>query len=1261
MHNSHDVLMDVAFEGQATDVLPLRLRIPSDATWGSVYESVIKATSQHAEHVHMATERVDDLALGCTFTDADPQAGLLAESSRVTPFELDGHHDRVALLLASATTEQDRRVWDIGMSTEKDKELILRRWNDTDEPLADMTVAQAFERQAAATPGAVALESGRETVSYSQLSSRASALAWRLSRAGVQPGDSVGILMGRSPDLVAALLAVAKCGATYVPVDLRSPVPRMRAIVHAVGARTLVTDHSTVDHPITAGLNLIQADIDDAGGADGEARPFPDVASSSDALLYIMHTSGSTGEPKGAEISHRNVLALALDSRLRGAAHERVLFHSPHAFDASTYEIWAPLLAGGRVVISPDKVDAVQLRRLAGGGAITAVFLTSGLLAALAQGDPGCLRGVREVWTGGEIVPPWAVDRIRDASPGTTVINVYGPTENTTFSTCYPITGGPLEGRELPIGAPMDNTRTYVLDDNLRLVPPGAIGQVYVAGARVARGYTGRPGLTAGSFLPDPYGAPGSRMYATGDLGSWDTNGQLRFRGRADHQVKLHGFRIEPGEIESVLLRHPRVSHAAVIIHKQNENEGRIVAFAVLGADGEATDGKELRGYVAEQLPDYMVPAEVTLLPALPLNRNGKIDRSRLAELATAGSAGPATWPVTATERMLRDMWEELLELPVTSADASFWDLGGDSLLAFTLAARIRDRLGVEVRLRDVFQRPRVGDLASFIDAAQAPDGEQPPTAAQTELPASEFQRQMWLAQKLAPVPGLYNAFHAWRVPGRLDRSRLAMAVARVIHRHEVLRTTFSEGVGGSLTQVIGPPWQPDIYQERCGDADELAVVLRAEADAPLNLTTGPLLRVRLIDTVDGQVLTVTIHHIVFDAPSLTLFMGEVRRNYASEIAEPEHESAPQQFRELIPILEQVDPAGLDRRVEQLRGAPSRLHLPTPPHVEPNGRIPLELPDDLLQRMRPLQERNGMSWFMVSAAALAAVLHRWTGMDDLTFGFGADIRPERAFATAMGPCLNMLVVRSRCSQSTTVSELLAATRDRILEALEDQDVPFEAVVTQLNPQRSAGSTPYLDVILAPQARPAPFDIAGLRLSQIPTPDGAATIGKFTVAVPLEVVDDKLTGTLIYRGDRLPAARATGLARQFAHALELFVDHPGRTIGTIELAHLDDESREPALAGHERPAAATSAPPGGSGRPAAAREDPRARITAIWSSIVESDQVGPDDNFFDCGGNSLKLVTLHAELCRDFDRELPIELLIDNPTISAMTRLLAEGA
>ena len=653
----------------------------------------------------------------------------------------------------------------MAISTEHDKELILQRWNDTEVPLPDLTLPQAFERQAAATPDAVALEADHETVSYAQLSSRASALAGRLSRAGVRPGDTVGILMERSPDLVAALLAVAKTGAAYVPLDLRSPVPRMRAIVRAVDTRALVTDRGTVNHPITAGLNVIQADIEETGAGDG-TRPFPDIACSNDALLYIMHTSGSTGEPKGAEISHRNVLALALDRRLRGAAHERVLFHSPHAFDASTYEIWAPLLVGGRVVISSDKVNAVLLRRLVGRG-VTAVFLTSGLLAALAHGDPGCLRGVREVWTGGEIVPPWAVDRIRDACPGTTVINVYGPTENTTFSTCYPIPDGPLDGRELPIGAPMDNTRVYVLDDSLRLAPPGAIGQVYVAGARVARGYTGRPALTAGSFLPDPYGTPGSRMYATGDLGFWDPSGQLRFRGRTDDQVKLHGFRIEPGEIESMLLRHPGVSHAAVVIRKQNENEGRIVAFAVLGAGGEAAGGKELRGYLAEQLPEYMVPAEVVLLPELPLNRNGKIDRARLAELATADSAELADWSITTTERSLRDMWEELLELPVTSGDANFWDLGGDSLLGFTLAARIRERLGVPLRLRDLFQRPRLADLASFIDAALAPDGGQPAPAARVEVPASEFQQRIWLAQKLKPLPGLYNAFHAWRVPGR--------------------------------------------------------------------------------------------------------------------------------------------------------------------------------------------------------------------------------------------------------------------------------------------------------------------------------------------------------------------------------------------------------------------------------------------------------------------------------------------------------------
>lgn len=1816
MRDADDVAVSIEFDGRGTpqaetipanlsNVLPMRLRIPHQATWGDVQAEVTEAAKRldeyqryrgadvrraavdrdsrmsfgpvvsvrsediafdlrgcHATLIHLMTVPARDLVLCCTLTRTGPVVVLHGNSGLYEPAVLDGHRDRIAMLLASAVTDPSRRVRDVEIVTEHDRDQLLRRWNDTARPLPDLTVPQLFERQAAATPDATALERGRTTVSYAQLSARAGRLAWRLREAGVRPGDSVGILMERSVDLVVALLAVAKTGAAYVPLDLRFPVSRMRLILSAANAGVLVADGTTIGHEVTAGQRTVRADTDDG---DARSDPFPDVARDVDASLYVMYTSGSTGVPKGVEITHRNVLALALDRRLRGPAQERVLFHSPHAFDASTYEIWAPLLSGGRVVIAPRAVDAVVLRKLADERAVTAVFLTSGLFSALAQGDPGCLDGVREVWTGGEVVPGWAVDRFREACPELTVINVYGPTENTTFSTCYRIPPGAMTERRLPIGAPMDNTRVYLLDDHLRLAPPGAVGQVYVGGARVARGYIGGPELTADRFLPDPFGPPGSRMYATGDLGSWDPDGNLMFAGRVDNQVKLHGFRVEPSEIEALLTRHPDVSQAAVLIVKRNENEGSIIGFVVRQADRTDTDGKALREYLAGQLPDYMVPAEIVFLPEMPFNRNGKVDRGRLAELGTvpeapesapgqrAGDclhelfagvaerwpdrvavtdgvvslsyaeldrlanavawkllrlgagpevlvglcAGRSVWgvvgvlgilksgagyvpldpghPVARLERTLVDagceilvgvrdheqlctglsggrslmllddvdgsgsaaapvsgadpdgaayviytsgstgapkgvvvshrnvvrlfgvtrdrfgfgpddvwtlfhslafdfsvwemwgalshggklvvvpraasrepsvflelvrrervtvvsqtptafthlvdvvqdagfpgldlrllifggealdpaglrdwvsgygvarpmlvnmygitettvhvtvrrigmedlfsaaspigrplddlrvhlldaemnevpagvegemyvggagvargylhrpgltaerfvpdpygspgdrlyrsgdravrlpsgelqfrgradnqvklhgfrielgeiehalrtqpgiraaacllhrdtadqprltayvvpangqtihpadlrgalqqhlphymiptavvpvaelprtangkldparlpdpldgrpgnrprttraanalatIWTDLLGTPHPTTDDNFFTLGGDSILGFTLVAQIRERLGVELRLRDLFRHPRLGELADLIDAATAPAETEDPAAGRIELAASEFQRRIWLAEKLEPVPGLYNVPLAWRVSGRLDRERLARATTRIIERHEVLRTTFADAPDGTLRQIIGPPWQPDIRTERCDDAAGLAALLHAEANAPFDLAAGPLLRMRLIDSGDDQILTVTIHHIVFDASSAALFLTELRRYYQDLDAGPS--DPPRQYRELAEAHDRVDPAGLDRQVQQLRGAPSRLPLEPPAQVEPHGRVPLALPGDLLRRMHPFQERHGMSWFMVTAAALAAVLHRMMDIDDLTFGFGADIRSGPRFADVIGPCLNMVVVRSRCRPSTTLGELAIDMRDRVLAALEDQDVPFEAIVAALKPRRSADSTPYLDVVLAPQGRPsASDDIGGFEITELPLPEGAAAAGKFAATIFLEVGRDELTGTLMYRGDRLSATTAQKLARDFTRAIEIMIDQPDHTVDALGPAGADGKP-EPA---RPAPAAAVRR------RHHRSAKELEQRVAAIWKSLLDVEHVGPDDNFFDRGGNSLKLVTLHAELCRQFDREVPIQRLMDNSTVRTMARLLARS-
>lgn len=1170
----------------------------------------------HAVVRHLRMAATEDVAL-CGQLGADGTTELCVEAGpwRVTDAALGDHRDRLAALLADAVANPDRPVLDAELLTARDRDRALHAWHGPETDLPEGTVADVFERQVARQPDAVAVELGDSRLSYVELSARANHFAGILVARGVRPGDRLGVLMGRSIELVVALLAVAKAGAVYVPLDPRAPVARMRAMLTGVGATMLLVDETTAAHEAAAAGNVL---VVTQGGVDLPGQFGADPSTP----LYIMHTSGSTGRPKGVVATHRNVIALAMDQAWRSEAHQRVLFHSSHAFDAATYEMWVPLLTGGRVVVSPEDVNAVLLRRLAGEGRVTAMFLTTGLFNALADGDPGCFTGLREVWTGGNVTSPHAVARVASACPDLVIHNVYGPTETTTFATHYRV---PRAGRAgaLPIGAPMDNTRAYVLDDRLRPLPPGATGTLYLAGAGVALGYAGQPELTRERFLSDPFGPPDSVMYHTGDLVRWDDDGNLGFHGRADEQVKIHGFRIEPGEIEAVLATHPGVAQAVVVARVFADAGGRIDGYVVPADPGDVPDGQSLRDHLAERLPAYMVPERIVAIAEVPLTPNGKIDHRRLAEPAQERPA---------TERALAQMWAELLNVREVPGDASFWKLGGHSLLGVKLVERIRRRFGVDLRLRDLFRHPRLTDLAAVVDAAVQP--------AHEELPASSFQQRIWLAERLRAEPGLYHVPLAWRVNGRLDPARLASAAATLVERHEALRTTFVTR-DDTLCQVIGSPWRPEVSQGHAADEAALLELLRAEAERPFDLATGPLLRLGIVETPTGQVLTLTVHHIVFDVTSAAVLLAELDRCYDGESpATP----APR-YRDLLATQRRTDEPALRRRVDALRGAPSRLPVAPPEHTRPHGVVPFALPDYLLPRMRAAQEEHGMSWFMVAAAALAGVLHRWTGSADVTFGFPTDLRTDD-FAGVVGPCLNMVVVRSSCDAGTTVAELLTRVRDGVLEAIDDQHVPFESIVDELNPPRDGGSTPYLDVAVGPEVRPAtPPVIGGCALAPVSAPL-SSTVGKFTIILSLTAAGEQLTGTVSYRGDRVDSEVGDRLPGLLVEMLAAMLTDTSCPVSAIDLDIAPSAvARVTAPVEHRV-----------NGEMAA---DLEGRVAGIWSSVLAVERVGAQDNFFDLGGNSLKLVALHARLCSEFDFELPIQRLFENATVRAMARFLAE--
>jgi nonribosomal peptide synthetase DhbF len=637
---------------------------------------------------------------------------------------------RLIALLDQAVEAPGRRLSRIDVLTEEERHRLLAEVNDTGDPRPPGTLTEGFDEQVAKTPEATAVTDGQQSLTYRELGDRAGRLAAVLRGAGVTCETAVPMLMERSVDLVVALLAVLKAGGAYVPVHTAYPLSRMRAVAADTGSAVFLVDEEFRGHELVTELTAAGRRILTVSANPPEADPPPKNAGSPrirpENLAYVMYTSGSTGAPKGIQITHQAVLDLATDPCWELAPHDRVLLHSPHAFDASTWELWGPLLAGGRVVVAPPgAMDATALGRLIRQHGITKLSLTAGLFRVVAEELVDTLSELTEVTTGGDVIPAHAVTRVMERCPGTTVRTTYGPTEMTLCVTQQPWRAGDRVGTNIPLGRPMRNTRVHVLDEYLRPVPVGVPGELYLTGAGVARGYLHRPGLTAVRFVACPFGPAGSRMYRTGDLVRWDGSGQLIFIGRTDDQVKIRGFRIEIGEIEAALAATSGVREGAVIVREDKPGDKRLVAYVVLDehdrARRAAADTAMLRHHLATRLPDYMIPVAFVPLAALPLTANGKLDRAALPIPEYATPAGRP--PVGARQQTLCRLFADVLSLDDVGIDDNFFDLGGQSLLATRVVSRIRAGLGVKIGVRALFDHPTVAALDLHLQAVRLAQG----------------------------------------------------------------------------------------------------------------------------------------------------------------------------------------------------------------------------------------------------------------------------------------------------------------------------------------------------------------------------------------------------------------------------------------------------------------------------------------------------------------------------------------------------------
>ncbi|MGB9048579.1 MAG: amino acid adenylation domain-containing protein, partial [Pseudonocardiaceae bacterium] len=891
---------------------------------------------------------------------------------------------------------------------------------------------------------------------------------------------------------------------------------------------------------------------------------------------YLIYTSGSTGTPKAVMSEHRNVVALAVNSCFRGGGHERVLVHSPQVFDASTYELWVPLLSGGRLVVArTGAVDASTISRLVAEQHITGLWLTAGLFQLVAEESPDCLTGVREVWTGGDVVSAAAVRRVLRACPGLVVVDGYGPTETTTFATCHPIHGefaGPV-----PIGRPIANARVYVLDAGLQLVPVGVVGELYIGGAGVTRGYLRQPGLTAQRFVADPFGGPGSRLYRTGDLVRWNPHTQLEFVGRADDQVKVRGFRIEPGEIETALATHPDVAHAVVIARQDQPANKRLVGYVVPVAD-RVVHADALREFIRQRLPEFMVPVAFVALDTMPITRNGKLDRAALPapEITVAASERE---PRTPQEHILCSVFAEVLGLSRVGIDDNFFDLGGHSLTAIQLISRIRAVLGVELELRVLFQAPTVAGLAArWVDAGPARlalrASERP-----DRLPLSFAQRRLWFLHQLQGPSATYHIPVALGLSGRLDRAALQAAFGDVLARHESLRTIFPQLDGMPYQQVEDSAAACPRLRVTQTTPARLPEMLAAAARRGFDLATQAPVRTELFALApDEHVLLLVVHHIAADGWSMGPLCRDLATAYTARCQdqEPEWAPLPVQYADYTLWQQRLfgshdDPDSLVATqvaywTSALAGLPDQLHLPTDrprPAVasDRGGHLAVRLDAALHQGLRELARCCGATIFMVIHAGLAALLSKLGAGTDIPIGSPIAGRTDDALDDLVGFFVNTLVLRSDTSGDPTFRQLLSRVKATDLGAFAHQDLPFEHLVEVLNPIRSLTHHPLFQIMLALHPTPCPgMGLPGLHVTPKPVDTQTA---KFDLVVELGEHNDTyagpagITGAIHYAADLFDHTSIETIVARWLRLLNAVATNPDQPLSRIDMLSAEE--------------------------------------------------------------------------------------------------------
>ena len=1106
------------------------------------------------------------------------------------------HIEYLRCIATAMLADERQSIERLNILPEAERHKLLVQWNDTKLEFPDQRgVHELFEAQVERDPNAVAVRQGGQGISYSELNVRANRLAHHLRGLGVGHGDFVAVVLERSVQLIVAQLAILKCGAAYVPLDASAPAQRLVFMLKDCRCRVWVTGAAP---SVLAPGDIARVDVEQAWPA-GHAVHNLALQVGSDAPAYAMYTSGSTGEPKGVVIPHRAIARLVFNNGYaRFEATDRVAFAANPAFDASTLEVWAPLLNGGCVVVieaetllAPDRFSQSLLAEQ-----VDFLWLTVGLFNQYADDLTEVLPRLRYLIVGGDVLDPQVIDRVLRKGGPQHLLNGYGPTETTTFATTFEIAAAANGLRNIPIGRPIANTRVYILDRWRQPVPTGATGELYISGAGLATGYLNRPDLSAERFVLDPFGdAANARMYRTGDLARYRVDGNIEFLGRNDTQVKLRGFRIELGEIEAKLGACEGVHEAVVLAREDIPGDKRLIAYYTIkgkadkldqGRGPEPRDAEALRTQLTAQLPDYMVPTAFVRLPALPLTPNGKVDRRALPAPDVKAFATKEFEPPTGEiETVLARIWSDVLSIATIGRHDNFFELGGHSLKATQVVSRLRRDLGVVQPVRAVFEQPTLAGLATLLriamndGIARAPDAAPPrrPGSRDVPLPTSFSQRRMWLVQQLNPKTAAYNISLTLHLAGGLSVEALCEALRVVVQRHEAFRTRFI-AQEGEPRQLIADELALKLESIDLSHApQEVRQQLARECvsdiiSRPYDLSAPGLYRIALLHLGEQEhVLLWNMHHVIGDQWSFGILLRELRQVYGSlvqgqvavltplDLDYSDHASW-QRERAGAPELRQQ----LEYWRKQLSGV-KPIALPTDfPRYGPlegqGGGVQLQLAPALIERIRQFSRKHAATPFMTLLACFQVLMARISGQGDIAVAAPIANRLGIHTESLVGTLVNTLVLRSELSGDPSFVDLLKKVQETALQAYAHQDTSFEQLVEVQEAQRDSLRAPLAQVMF--NLVNAPFSLNGFPNLTV-TPFEFEKRGaqfELSVGVDLEAFGQVHLG---YASELYSRATAQRLLASYMTLVQAVVVDPSRRLSEYDLLG-DSHRRELAL-------------------------------------------------------------------------------------------------